>query len=79
MKIKDKHFICNLEEIHKMKKKHRNPRKKVMEDYRHHRGTAHWYCHEKKRARKKMKRKLYDEAYYHPIPHDYKTYGWESW
>lgn len=27
----------------------------------------------------KMKQNLYAEEYYSPVPHDYKTYGWETW
>lgn len=69
-------------------KRHReHPRIKVLLDYRHRCPGGHWYSKECKPIRKltqrtfrrKMQRELWNEAYYHIRPRDYKTYGWLTW
>lgn len=77
----------NMRRMYKTSKNYRDPRKKALEDYRHHRNTKWIYRHECKfvrketnrRLRRMLRRNLYHEAYYHVIPHDYKTYGWITW
>lgn len=35
--------------------------------------------HFQQKFKRKMKERLYNEAYYRPINKDYKTYGWITW
>lgn len=77
----------NMKRMYKVEKNYRNPRKKVLEDYRHHRSTKWFYHHEcqevrkltKRKFRRKLKREINNEVYYKVVPHDYKTYGWITW
>ena len=77
----------NMRRMYKTGKTYRDPRKKALEDYRHHRNTRWFYTHECRAVRKQTSRKLrrmlkkeiYNEAFYRVIPHDYKTYGWITW
>lgn len=65
----------------------KHPRTEAFQDYRHHRPGGHWYDKECKTVRKitqrifrqKMRRELWNEAYYRPCARDYKTYGWLTW
>ena len=65
----------------------RDPRKKAFEDYRRHRSTKYMYCHEcryvrkltNRKLRRRLRREIWNEAYYNVVPHDYKTYGWITW
>lgn len=80
-------FERNMRRMYKTTKNYSDPRKKAYEDYRHHRNTKWIYKHECKYVRKQTSRKLrkmlrreiYNEAYYRITPHDYKTYGWNTW
>ncbi|EEQ56295.1 hypothetical protein CBFG_00004 [Clostridiales bacterium 1_7_47FAA] len=77
----------NMKRMYKTARSCRDPREKALEDYRHRRGTKWFYKHECKEVRRqtrrslriKLKRELYNEAYYRVVPHDYKTYGWLTW
>ena len=83
----ESYYIRNLKRMYKTEKKYKDPRKEDLEDFRHHRLTKWYYNHEckfiKKNSnrllRRKLKRELYNEAYYRSVPHDYKTYGWITW
>lgn len=83
----EKLYKRNIERMYKTSKRYRDPRKKVLEDYRHHRSTKWIYSHEcqfvrrqtKRKLRRLLKKEIYNEAYYKVIPHDYKTYGWITW
>lgn len=77
----------NMKRMYKTKKNYKDPRKKALEDYLHHRNTKWIYSHEcryikkltNRKLRRKLRKELYNEAYYKVIPHDYKTYGWSTW
>lgn len=80
-------YIRNMKRMYKTSKDYKDPRKEAMEDYCHHRQTKWIYHHEcryvrkqsNKLLRRKLRRELYNEAYYKVVPHDYKTYGWSTW
>lgn len=63
-----------------------DPRIKKLNEFRNHRRTKHCYNHEVKsirqitqrRFRMKFKHNIEDEAYFKPVPHDYRTNGWLS-
>jgi len=63
-----------------------DPRIKKLNEFRNHRVTKHFYNREVKyikkltqrRFRRKFKSRIYNEEYYKPVPHDYRTYGWLS-
>mgnify|MGYP001068396240 CR=1 FL=1 len=44
-------------------------------------GKEHKYARKKiqDRFRMQMKTKLIRGDYHNPVPHEYKTYGWETW
>lgn len=77
----------NMRRMYKVSKDYRDPRRKALEDYRHHRHTKWFYLHEcryvrkltNRKLRRMLKRELYNEAYYRIVPHDYKTGGWLTW
>lgn len=81
------YYIRNLKRMYKTEKNYKDPRKKVLENFRHHKVTKWYYRHECKFVKKntnrifrrKLKRELYNEAYYRPMLHDYRTYGWITW
>lgn len=77
----------NEKRLFKTTKNYFCPRIKKMNDYSHHRLTKHWYKHEAKIMRKMKQRKfrrnfknnINQEEYFKVVPHDYRTYGWETW
>lgn len=73
----------NMKRMYKTGKNYRDPRNKAAEDYRHHRSTKWMYCHEcrfvRKQTNRKLRREIWNEAYYKVVPHDFKTYGWITW
>ena len=80
-------YSRNIKRMYKIRKIYRCPRYEALQDYKHHRGTKRWYSVERKsvriwsnrRFRRRLKHELYNEVYYRPTPHDYKTYGWLTW
>lgn len=64
-----------------------DPRLRKLNEYRNHRRTKHYYNHEVKEIRKltqrrfrmKFKNNYYNEEFYRPVPHDYRTNGWLSY
>jgi hypothetical protein len=73
--------------IFKTSKEFKCPRTENLKDYRNHRSSSYWFRHESKLARKKVQRKfrrrskinVYKEEFFKVIPHDYRTYGRETW
>lgn len=64
----------------------KDPRKEKTKQWRKRGGRNFWkkeLPHVSKKLnrsfRRKMKQDVMNEIYYNPIPHDYHTYGWESW
>jgi len=79
----------NLKRMYKTSKNYRCPRYEALQDYKHRKRNWHQYSQTNECKwvrtwtnrcfRRKLRRRLYNEAYYHPVAHDYKTYGRISW
>lgn len=65
----------------------KDPEKERILKWRKGKGSGHCYKRDHKNDRKKIQRKfktkmkanIEREEYYKPTPHDYRTYGWETW
>lgn len=74
--------------MYKHEKRYVDPRKEALLDFRRQRrGGGIWHFNETPTARRLVQRRfraycrqlMHKEQYHNPVPHEYKTYGWETW